>query len=166
MRALARCALLLAVFGTGSVLGQTGASLRARVEVSTVAERIVEVDGPDGAKSNQLVAVAAPTPGEEIIYTVTFTNTGGAVADGVRITSPIPPEVRYLEGTAYGPGCDVLFSVDGGRSFGAPAELRVTGAAGARATAEASNYTHIRWVLVTPLAPGAKGFARFRAVGR
>jgi uncharacterized repeat protein (TIGR01451 family) len=162
---MAAIALLLAGNGGGVSAQPSPPSLRAQIEVSMSAERVVEVDGPDGSKSSRLVAATAPAPGEELVYTVSFWNTGGALADGVRITSPIPPEARYVEGTAYGPGCEVLFSADGGRSFGAPDELRITDAAGARAAA-ASDYTHIRWVLATPLAPGAKGFARFRAVGR
>jgi len=36
----------------------------------------------------------------------------------------------------------------------------------ARRTADASDYTHIRWVLKAPLDAGAKGFARFSAVVR
>lgn len=158
-------ALLLAA-SAGAVSAQSSSvQLRAQIDVSISAERIVEVEGPDGTKRNQLVAATTPAAGEELIYTVSFANTGGALADGVRVTSPIPPEASYVDGTAYGPGCDVLFSVDGGRSFGAPNELRVADESGSRAAA-ASDYTHIRWVLSTPLAPGAKGFARFRAVGR
>jgi hypothetical protein len=60
----------------------------------------------------------------------------------------------------------VLYSIDGGRSFGLPEELLVTSGDGAPRTADAGEYTHIRWLLAKPLAPGATGFARFRAVRR
>ncbi len=58
----------------------------------------------------------------------------------------------------------MLFSVDGGRTYGAPKELTVKAADGSQRTADAADYTHIRWVLKAPLDAGAKGFARFRAV--
>jgi hypothetical protein len=60
----------------------------------------------------------------------------------------------------------VLFSVDGGRTFGQPNELTVPAADGSRRAAAAEDYTHIRWRLKTPLPAGATGFARFRAVAR
>ena len=60
----------------------------------------------------------------------------------------------------------MLYSVDGGRTFGQPRELYVGVAEGSRRLAAADDYTHIRWLLRAPLAPGAKGFARFRAVLR
>jgi len=42
----------------------------------------------------------------------------------------------------------------------------VTAGDGSQRAAEAGDYTHIRWVLKSPLDAGAKGFARFRAVVR
>jgi len=84
----------------------------------------------------------------------------------VRITKPVPPGVRYVAESASGPGCDVLFSVDGGRTFGQPAELSVVAEDGARRPASPDDYTHIRWRLRTPLAAEATGFVRFRALAR
>ena len=39
--------------------------------------------------------------------------------DSIRITSPVPADVQYVPHSASGPGSEVLFSVDDGRSFGA-----------------------------------------------
>jgi hypothetical protein len=57
----------------------------------------------------------------------------------------------------------VLFSVDGGETFGLPNELAVADGDEARRAAAVADYTHVRWVLTAPLAARATGFARFRA---
>jgi hypothetical protein len=87
-------------------------------------------------------------------------------AEGVRITSPIPPGLRYVDGSAVGPGSIVLFSVDDGLTFGAPSELLMPDADARFRRADAADFTHVRWILKAPLAAGATGFARFRAVQR
>jgi hypothetical protein len=97
---------------------------------------------------------------------VKFKNASGGLVDDVRITKPVPPGVRYVAGTASGPGCEVLFSVDGGRTFGQAKELTVGAPDGTRRAADPDDYTHIRWRLRTPLAADAAGFVRFRAVAR
>jgi uncharacterized repeat protein (TIGR01451 family) len=138
----------------------------ADVEVSTIVEKIVKVKLENGDEEPEIVPVDVGFTGDEIVYTVAFKNTSGRPVDNVRITNPIPPRMRYVEGSAYGPGADVLYSVDGGRTFGKPNELVVATEEGSSHVAAAVDYTHIRWVLKAPLEPGAKGFARFRAVVR
>jgi uncharacterized repeat protein (TIGR01451 family) len=106
------------------------------------------------------------SPGDEVVYTIAFENKNRLAVDNVRITNPIPPRMRYLENSAFGPGADVLYSVDGGKTYGKPSELIVATEEGVSHLAAATDYTHIRWVLKAPLEAGAKGFARFRAVLR
>ena len=101
----------------------------------------------------------------ELVLSVAFTNTGAQVVDAVRITSPVPLDVRYVAGSATGPGSHALFSVDQGRTFGRPEELTVVGAEGVE-RADAADYTHVRWVLDGSLDAGATGVVRFRAVPR
>lgn len=108
----------------------------------------------------------APSPGDELVLTVTFANVSAHSLDGVRITQPIPPNMRYVDGSAIGPGSEVLYSVDGGLTYGQPNELKVAAADGARRAATADDYTHVRWLLKAPLEAGARGFARFRAIAR
>lgn len=136
------------------------------LELSTVIEKIVEVQQPDGATKSELIPVDVALPGDEVVYTVSFTNVSKQPADDIRITNPIPSEMRYLASSAFGPGSEVLYSVDGGFSYGAPKELKVKADDGSQRAADAADYTHIRWVLKAPLDAGAKGFARFRAIVR
>lgn len=106
----------------------------------------------------------ASVPESEFIVSVRFTNATAHVVDGVRITTAVPPGTVYVPNSANGPGADVLFSVDGGRTFGRPDELVATAADGAAHAAEAAAYTHVRWVLRAPLDAGASGVARFRVL--
>jgi uncharacterized repeat protein (TIGR01451 family) len=156
----------LALGGLVSAAAQQGDAAAGNLELTTVVEKVVEVKQSDGASKSELVPVDVALPGDEVVYTVSFKNVGKQAADNIRITNPIPSEMRYLANSAFGPGSDVLYSVDGGLTYGVPKELTVKADNGTRRTADASDYTHIRWLMKAPLDAGAKGFARFRAVVR
>lgn len=133
--------------------------LSAPLELAVQAEKLgVAADG-----SAALAPATSAGPGDTLLYTVTFTNATDGALDHVRITQAIPSGVVYVPGTAVAPGALVLFSVDGGVTFGLPAELEVTRDDGVERRAAASDYTHVRWLLAGPLEARATGFARFRA---
>jgi len=138
---------------------------RGNLELHAAIETIVTAAASDGEPLSTLVPVALPVPGDEVVYTVTFVNVSDGAVGNIRISNPIPAQMSYLPDTAFAPGSQVLYSVDGGRTYGLPSELFVT-VDGSRRTAQAAAYTHIRWLLRSPLDAGAKGFARFRAVVR
>lgn len=166
------CLTLIVLLATGPAAGQVGEgaagarSTPSSIALATSVEKVMAVSGAAGEGITDLIPVATPLPGDEVVYTVTFTNLQPEAVENVRITSPIPGELRYIEDTAFGPGCQVLYSVDGGRTYGLPAELSVVAADGSPRVAKAADYTHIRWVLQAPLESGAKGFARFGAIVR
>jgi hypothetical protein len=113
-----------------------------------------------------LVTSALERIADEHIVSVRFTNSTEQVLDSIRITSSVPPDLRYVARSASGPGSDVLFSADDGRTFGLPEELTLATPDGGVRGADAADYTHVRWVLRAPLDAGATGIARFRAVPR
>ena len=82
-------------------------------------------------------------------------------AENVVITNPLPQEMSYVDGSAFGPGAEILFSVDGA-NFARAAELSVT-ENGIQRQAVADDFTHIRWVMSNDIEAGAQGLARFRA---
>ena len=47
------------------------------------------------------------------------------------VVYPIPEHMRYVADSAIGPGAEVSYSIDGGRSFDQPENLKVAGPAGA-----------------------------------
>ncbi len=139
---------------------------RGALELKTIVQKVVTTTDASGEVKTELVPVDVAVPGDEVVYTVTFVNVGEHSADHILITNPIPREMRYVGGSAFGPGTKIVYSADGGVSYGEPEALRVVATDGSAHIASADEYTHIRWQLTSPLDVGAKGFARFRAVVR
>ncbi len=72
--------------------------------------------------------------------------------------------MRYVADSAVGPGAEVSYSVDGGRSFDLPENLKVRDRKdGELRPALAADYTHIRWRLKNSLKANSVAFVRFRA---
>ncbi len=121
-----------------------------------------EFKNEKGEMAKRLVPITKIVPGDEVVYTITFHNAGKQPADKVVITDPIPDDVAYRDGSAYGPGSEIEFSVDGGKTWGKPETLKVKGTDGKPRAAVGSDYSHVRWTLLSSVAPGQKGFVRFR----
>ena len=116
-----------------------------------------------GEADTRLVAADTVIPGDRVVYTITFRNISEDAAENVVITNPIADSLTYVDGSAFGPGTDIEFSADGGKTWGAPGGLQVSDEGGTRA-AEAADFTHVRWVVKNDLAAGAHGVVRFTAV--
>ena len=139
-----------------------GAQETGAIQIQTTAEvEIIETDA-NGETITRLEQASKVVPGDVVIYTVSFSNTGSELAENVVITNPVPRHMEYIEGTAFGPGTDISYSIDGGRTWGLPEELMVSSVDGSQRAAQAADYTDIRWILRNELQPGAQGFARFR----
>jgi uncharacterized repeat protein (TIGR01451 family) len=137
------------------------------VELVTKAEREVEVV-EKGVKVRKLEPPVKMVPGDEVLYTLTYTNKTAKPAEKIAITNPMPKHTRYKEGSAAGDGTDITYSVDGGKTFATPDKLTVaikdkSGKDSVR-PAVAQDYTHIRWLLKQNVAPGQSGSVRFRVV--
>jgi len=139
------------------------AAAQSHIDVQTTVQKEEVFLNDTGEEEKRLVPAEKVLPGETVYYTITFTNTSDEVADNVVVTNPIAEELMYLDGSAFGPGMDIVFSVDGGETFAAADELNVTENGETRA-AEAKDFTHVRWVMQNDLAAGAQGSARFAAV--
>src|SRR5262245_39303129 len=162
---LGRLLIMFSAFLAGlAVTAQQGSRNPRDLLVSSTLEHIAAADG-DAQSSPEAAADTPASPPEQLIVNVRFTNVSERVLDSLRITSPVPADLRYVAQSATGPGSDVLFSVDKGRTFGRPEELTIATPEGVRG-AEAADYTHVRWVLRAPLDAGALVVARFRAVPR
>jgi uncharacterized repeat protein (TIGR01451 family) len=133
------------------------------LDVKTVVQKEQIFVNEEGETDTRLVPAETVTPGERVFYTITFTNTGNEPAENVVITNPIAAELTYVDGSAFGPGTTIEFSVDGGVSFGSAGELTVADTGGQRA-ASADDFTHIRWVMDGDLDTGSQVTARFAAI--
>ena len=135
----------------------------SHLNVTTVVQKEEVVVNDDGERETRLVEAGTVVPGERVVYTITFRNVSDETADNVIITSPIDSNLTYVNGSAFGPGTVIEFSVDGGNTWGASDALSVT-EDGQERPATANDFTHVRWVMQNELAAGAQGMARFTAV--
>ena len=136
---------------------------QGHLNVKTVVQKESVTTNKDGQTETSLVEAASVVPGEKVVYTISFENISDEAAENVVITNPISETLTYVEGSAFGPGTEIQFSVDGGQTFAAREELTVAENGVTRA-ASADDFTHIRWVMREELAAGAQGVARFSAV--
>lgn len=136
---------------------------QGHLNVRTVVQKEQVTVSESGESETKLVAAGTVVPGERVVYTITFQNIGDEPAENVVITNPISGELTYVDGSGFGPGTEIQFSVDGGQTFASRDELTVT-EEGVTRPAGAEDFTHIRWVMQQELAAGAQGMARFAAV--
>ena len=144
-----------------TLLAMSAAAQHLDVQTTVHKQEVTVNDA--GEEEKRLVPAELVLPGETVFYTITFTNVSAEVADNVVITNPIAESLVYLDGSAFGAGMDIVFSVDGGTTFAVVDELTVTEDGETRA-AQAKDITHVRWVMRNDLAAGAQGTARFAAV--
>ncbi len=132
------------------------------IKFTSTAEIEVQKVNAKGEKTVVREPAVLLQPGQIAIYTNSFTNVGPQSAEKVVVNNPIPANTEYLGGSATETGFDLVFSVDGGKNFGAPKELTMPDGKGGKRPAEPKEYTNIRWTMQAPLKPGATGIVEFR----
>jgi len=160
MRRITKMALILATLVPASALAQASPG---KIQLKSVAEVEVEVTKPNGEVELRRAPAEKVVPGDDVIYTITATNMADVPVGDVAVTDPIPEHMDYRDGSATGAGTDIAFSVDGGKSWGAPETLRVVDNDGTVRPATTADYTHIRWQFTQELAPKESRSVRFRA---
>ena len=136
-----------------------------RIETTASGETVTKLLDP---------ATVKVIPGDKLLFVNAYRNTGQNAVTGFVVNNPVHAAVALTEVVEDW----ALVSVDGGKNFGKLSELTVTETV-ATATEEsgetaapvqtsrpavASDVTHIRWVLTSPIAPGASGELRFRGI--
>ena len=152
---------LLAVAGLGLAQGTL-----AEVRLSTTIHRVESWIKEGGQLEIELTDAALVTAGDELRYTIAFTNTGLVPVDrgAIVITNPIPESTEYVRDSAGGAAARILYHA------GTAAEAQVGGAPGERAfvpldelvvtdgdlvrSAAAAEVRAIRWTYEAPLPPG------------
>ena len=154
---------LLTRLNTGLILAIFSSQLMAQIEVTAVAEVEVSQTNELGEKTVKRTAATSVVPGTEVIYTITAKNTGNEPADNIVVTNPVPAKTVYVDGSAFGAGTNITFSVDGGKSYAKPEKLSVKDQAGKPRAATAEDYTHVRWTFQFNLDPGQQADVWYRA---
>lgn len=144
------------------LLTMFSSQVMAQIEVKTVAEiEVTEID-KQGKKIVKRTAPTTVVPGAEVIYTITAKNTGTQPADNIVVTNPVPNQTEYIDGSAFGAGTNITFSVDAGKTFDKAKNLTVKDKAGKTRTATAEDYTHVRWTFQFDLQPGQEAPVWYR----
>ena len=154
----------LCVFLLASIFTIGSANTSNAIELTSIVEQEVTTLDEQGNKVVKRVPAEKVLPGKEVIYTTRFKNNGGEPAEDIIISNPIPQHTVYKLKSATGKETDVVYSVNGGKSFHYSNQLRVVAQDGSERIAEAKDYTDIRWVYQGQLQPGDEGVVEFRVV--
>jgi uncharacterized repeat protein (TIGR01451 family) len=133
------------------------------VSISIKAEREVMVK-EKGKDVRKKVPAKGVKPGEEIVYTISYVNSGNEAATDVVLTDPIPAGTAFIPGSATEAG-DLTFSIDKGKSYKKPTlltyEIKTSSGTAQKRVASPEEYTDIRWTIPS-VAAGGKGSVHFR----
>ncbi len=145
---------LLALLVPATAFAADNVSLTNKVFVERVKP------GPDGKPVSVREEPGVVTPGDRLVFVLGYRNSGSAPATGFTLTNPIPPSVAC----AGSDDARAVVSVDGGKSWGALASLKVVQPDGTSRPAVAADVTHIRWSFDRPIAAGSGGELSFRGI--
>ncbi|WP_133365388.1 hypothetical protein [Qipengyuania sediminis] len=145
-------ALAIAMFAGAAapapVLAEAG-SVSLKGEVKLVRQVV-----KDGKTTETLEEPGQVLPGDRLLFATRYTNSGAEPATDLVVVNPLPQPVRL----ATAEGLDV--SVDGGKTFGLLAALKIADRTGAARAAELGDVTHVRWRIAS-IAPGSSGEVRY-----
>lgn len=145
---------LLPLLAPAAAMAGNGVTLASNVFVERV-----KLDA-SGKRSTVLEPPKVVTPGDKLVFELAYRNGGAEPASDFVVTNPIPDAVAYA-GTD---GEDALVSVDGGKTWGALAMLKVKQADGTLRPAAPGDVTHVRWNFSKAIAAGEAGKLSFRGV--
>ena len=147
----------VALFCASSAFAQQ----QACVALKTDAQKEETYTDAQGKQSKRAVPPGKVVPGDEIIWTITATNSCDKPAEKVVVDNNVPEHMVYVADSAMGQGTDIVFSLNG-RDFAKAADLKVTEGGTTRA-ARADEIKSIRWTLGVAIAPKSIAFVRYRA---
>jgi uncharacterized repeat protein (TIGR01451 family) len=149
--------ILLALF---ALLAPVAASAADNVSLTSkvFVERVKP--GADGKPVTVREEPGVVTPGDRLVFVLGYRNGGAEPATGFTLTNPIPPSVAFTGSD----DASAVVSVDGGKSWGPLASLKVVQADGTSRPAVPADVTHIRWSFGRPIAAGSRGELSFRGV--
>lgn len=145
--AVNRIPVVLGLALASPALAQSTITLKSSVYVARA------VTDPQGNKKNQLFAPDRVLPGQPLVVMLEYKNAAQKPAADFVINNPIPGAVSFTG--VEQPWATV--SVDGGKTYGALAGLKVTTADGKFRPANPGDVTHVRWKFAQPIAPGTGG---------
>lgn len=116
----------------------------------------------DGRERVVLEAPEQVTPGDKLVFVLSYRNLSASAADDFTVTNPMPAAVAFQATPDKG----AVVSIDGGRNWGALAALTLRERDGSIRGARPEDVTHIRWSPARAIPAGGTGTLSFRGVVR
>lgn len=157
VKSLAAAAAMVAMAGPALAAAQPAPS-PVTLKGDVMLEKTVT---ENGVSKVQLVEPKVVIPGDHLLFTTRYRNEGTQAVTNFIVTNPLPSAVTLSSDAA--PGTEV--SVDGGKTWGQIASLKVAGAGGSERPATAADVTHVRWTIPS-IAPGASGEVQYHGIVR
>ena len=151
--------IAVAFFGNAAL-----AQSKGKIKLNAVAEVEKEIFNEEGKKVTKRFPADKVIPGDKVIFTVYYTNASKDKADDVFITNHIPEHMIYSEGTATGEDTRITFSIDGGKRFDLPENLKMKMPDGTERLARPEEYTTVKWTFNKSLPAGSEGAVAFTAI--
>jgi uncharacterized repeat protein (TIGR01451 family) len=134
--------VVMLVMAAGAVM----AAPASPVTLSLSVMKEQRISAPDGTTKVNLVDVSAVTPGDRLVYVLTYTNIGSKPVSDLVLNYPLPQGIAY-RATADG-SMPPLLSADGVHFAPQVSDGTVTA---------------LRWQVTGDLSPGAHGTVSFKA---
>lgn len=132
------------------------------VSLASKTQAVKDVVDASGKKKRTLVDPTTVLPGQPLVIWLTYKNNGKQPATNFVINNPIS---KGLDFTGFGEKSDWgIVSVDGGKTFGPLATLKVMGPDKKPRAAIPADVTNLRWTFTKPIAAGTGGMISFYAV--
>ncbi len=153
--------MLRAIFITSAMALMAAAPAASALTATQSVFKEVVKTNEAGVQSYERVDANTIIPGDRVIYALTYANDASESADDIVLTMPVPDVINFIDGSATENNANIVYSADGGASFGARAALTVVGENGTIRSATSEEITHIRWSLTQPISPGEQGELSF-----
>lgn len=131
------------------------------LQLKTDVKAVKSIENDDGTTVTALVDPEIVVPGDRVIFGTEYANSGTEPVENFIVTNPLPAAVRL----AADADPALVVSVDGGKTWGALAELQVMQDGAVPRAAGPEDVTHIRWTLAV-VAPGESGRLEYPAIIR
>lgn len=146
------------------ILGASLAAAPALAQGPVALEGSVQVERNVVENGQTKTVLAAPekvVPGDRLIFKTAYRNTSSAPIQKFVVTNPVPAAVMVAADSA----ATLDVSVDGAKTWGKLAALKVANADGTMRPATNADITHVRWT-VPVIAAGENGALAYNAIVR
>jgi len=139
------------------------------LELSMEVKKEIRIPQENGHTLVEYAPADETASGDVLVYVIHYVNKGDQPAKNTFVQSPIPRGTVYVDESACGENCDMVFSIDEGRSFSPlPIYYDVPLPDGSSRKRKAGPHmiTHAKWLMTKAIKPGESGVLLFKAMIR